>query len=126
MFNLANVRRDELGPVENLPEEYFGSVPKTQETRDMKFKVMRRIKGMIERFFAEGGQVAVYDANNSNEKHRNEVREWFADGEVQTIFIESLCNDEEMVERNIRSIYQYSPDVRCFASPSTLDGICLT
>jgi 6-phosphofructo-2-kinase len=46
---------------------------------------------------------------------------------IQTIFVESLCDDKEIIEQNVRSVKISSPDVHCpfllGIDGSTLDGI---
>ncbi|CAK7330521.1 unnamed protein product [Dovyalis caffra] len=57
----------------------------------------------------EGGQVGIFDATNSNRKRRNMLMK-MAEGNCKIIFLETLCNDERIIERNIRLKIQQSPD----------------
>ncbi|KAH9329552.1 hypothetical protein KI387_001660 [Taxus chinensis] len=57
----------------------------------------------------EGGQVGIFDATNSTRERRNMLLQ-MAEGKCKIIFLETICNDQAIIERNIRlKIYQ-SPD----------------
>lgn len=111
VFNLANVRRDVLGPLEDLPGAYFGPGPKSEKIRTMKRRVRERLQEQIDSFFDDGGQVAVFDANNSSQAERHNIRQRFSGKSIQVMFIECICDDDTLVEQNIQSIYQSNPDV---------------
>ncbi|KAL0458410.1 UNVERIFIED_CONTAM: 6-phosphofructo-2-kinase/fructose-2,6-bisphosphatase [Sesamum latifolium] len=57
----------------------------------------------------EGGQVGIFDATNSTRKRRNMLMK-MAEGKCKIIFLETLCNDRQIIERNIRLKVQQSPD----------------
>ncbi|KAI3450320.1 hypothetical protein Pfo_006985 [Paulownia fortunei] len=57
----------------------------------------------------EGGQVGILDATNSSRKRRNMLMT-MAEGKCKIIFLETLCNDRQIIERNIRLEVQQSPD----------------
>lgn len=57
----------------------------------------------------EGGQVGIFDATNSTRKRRNMLMK-MAEGKCKIIFLETICNDERIIERNIRLKIQQSPD----------------
>ncbi|XP_048324165.2 6-phosphofructo-2-kinase/fructose-2,6-bisphosphatase isoform X1 [Ziziphus jujuba] len=57
----------------------------------------------------EGGQVGIFDATNSTKKRRNMLMK-MAEGKCKIIFLETICNDERIIERNIRLKIQQSPD----------------
>ncbi|KAG6386447.1 hypothetical protein SASPL_155349 [Salvia splendens] len=57
----------------------------------------------------EGGQVGIFDATNSTRKRRNMLMK-MAEGECKIIFLETLCNDRNIIERNIRLKVQQSAD----------------
>lgn len=117
VYNLANTRRELLGRVEQLPKDYFGELWH-DETAQMRQKVTEHLEAQIEDFFEHGGQVAVYDAYNSNQERRAAIQQRFKARNVQFMFIgtyiwltaECQCDDEEMIERNIRSMHTFNPD----------------
>ncbi|AET03237.2 fructose-6-phosphate-2-kinase/fructose-2, 6-bisphosphatase [Medicago truncatula] len=58
----------------------------------------------------EGGQVGIFDATNSNKRRRNMLMK-LAEGKCELIiFLETICNDRNIIERNIRLKIQQSPD----------------
>ncbi|CAN6284611.1 unnamed protein product [Urochloa humidicola] len=57
----------------------------------------------------EGGQVGIFDATNSTRIRRNMLMK-MAEGKCKIIFLETLCNDKDVLERNIRLKVQQSPD----------------
>ncbi|XP_043725023.1 6-phosphofructo-2-kinase/fructose-2,6-bisphosphatase-like isoform X2 [Telopea speciosissima] len=57
----------------------------------------------------EGGQVGIFDATNSTKARRNMLMK-MAEGKCKIIFLETICNDEHIIERNIRLKIQQSPD----------------
>jgi 6-phosphofructo-2-kinase/fructose-2,6-biphosphatase 4 len=58
----------------------------------------------------ENGQIAIYDAVNPLASGRRALAEEFAKQNVQTLFIESSCTDEKIIEENVRSVKISSPD----------------
>ncbi|CAJ2640318.1 unnamed protein product [Trifolium pratense] len=57
----------------------------------------------------EGGQVGIFDATNSNRRRRNMLMK-LAEGKCKIIFLETICNDKNIIEKNIRLKIQQSPD----------------
>ncbi|XP_042492217.1 6-phosphofructo-2-kinase/fructose-2,6-bisphosphatase-like isoform X2 [Macadamia integrifolia] len=57
----------------------------------------------------EGGQVGIFDATNSSKARRNMLMK-MAEGKCKIIFLETICNDAHIIERNIRLKIQQSPD----------------
>lgn len=110
VYNLANVRRSMLGPLAELPEDYFSYTKDNAEVVKLRDQAREMHENAIAKFFEQGGQVAVYDANNSNKERRNMIRDRFSAMGVQIMFIECVCDDEEMIERNIRSMHSFNPD----------------
>ncbi|WFD20163.1 hypothetical protein MCAP1_002407 [Malassezia caprae] len=117
VYNLANTRRELLGRIEKLPQDYFGELCHS-ETAQLRQKVTGQLESQIEDFFEHGGQVAVYDAYNSNQERRKAIQKRFEARHVQLMFIgtcvlliaECQCDDEELIERNIRSMHTFNPD----------------
>lgn len=59
----------------------------------------------------EHGQVAIYDAVNPTAAGRRQLAKEFARKNIQTIFIESACYDQRIIEENVRNVKISSPDV---------------
>ncbi|KAG8067281.1 hypothetical protein GUJ93_ZPchr0005g16155, partial [Zizania palustris] len=56
-----------------------------------------------------GGQVGIFDATNSTRKRRYMLMK-MAEGNCKIIFLETICNDQNIIERNVRLKIQQSPD----------------
>lgn len=87
MFSLSVARREVLGSVGNLPDDYFGEGPKKPETQALRQTVIDALCEQVKRFFREGGQVAVYDASNTRQTQRERIQEEFAPLKVQIMFL---------------------------------------
>ncbi|KAF9608330.1 hypothetical protein IFM89_009020 [Coptis chinensis] len=73
------------------------------------FKVAALAMDDMTAWMEEGGQVGIFDATNSTRIRRNMLMK-MAEGKCKIIFLETLCNDERIIERNIRLKIQQSPD----------------
>ncbi len=51
------------------------------------------------------GVVAVYDATNSTKERRTMIKEECNKNGVQVMFIESVCDEMEVIVSNIREVY---------------------
>ena len=58
----------------------------------------------------EKGQIAIYDAVNPLASGRRALAKEFDNHGIETLFIESMCNDEKIIEENVRSVKISSPD----------------
>ena len=62
------------------------------------------------KFFKSGGVVGILDATNSTKERRKWVLDAVTKEGVEVIFVESLCDDEDLVMANIRDVKTTSPD----------------
>lgn len=93
-------------------------------------KILKKCRDDIYQFLNhENGQVAIYDAVNALASNRKALAQQFARHDVQvcqkpfsvyvsssyhvfkTLFIESACDDERIIEENVRNVKISSPDV---------------
>ncbi len=58
----------------------------------------------------DSGRVAIFDATNSTRKRRAWLREQLANLPIKLLFIESMCTDEDIVDRNIWNSKVVLPD----------------
>ncbi|KAM3385979.1 hypothetical protein ACQJBY_009562 [Aegilops geniculata] len=56
-----------------------------------------------------GGQVGIFGATNNTRKRRYMLMK-MAEGNYKIIFLETICNDRNIIERNVRLKIQQSPD----------------
>ncbi|KAG2267590.1 hypothetical protein Bca52824_062145 [Brassica carinata] len=104
-FNVGKYRRLKHGV--NVAADFFrGDNPEGVEARtEVAALAMEDMIGWMQ----DGGQVGIFDATNSTRVRRNMLMK-MAEGKCKIIFLETLCNDERIIERNIRLKIQQSPD----------------
>ncbi|GAV66585.1 His_Phos_1 domain-containing protein/CBM_20 domain-containing protein/6PF2K domain-containing protein [Cephalotus follicularis] len=104
-FNVGKYRRLKHGA--NQSADFFrADNPEGVEARN---EVAALAMDDMIAWMQEGGQVGIFDATNSNRKRRNMLMK-MAEGKCKIIFLETICNDERIIERNIRLKIQQSPD----------------
>ena len=72
----------------------------------------------LEKYLVSGsGQVAILDGTNTTKYRRKMIRDFFKrknrpspDLNIKIVFIESICNDESIIEKNILNVKLRSPD----------------
>ncbi|CEQ39764.1 SPOSA6832_01312, partial [Sporobolomyces salmonicolor] len=113
VFSLGDHRRRMLGPSADLPKDYFSLDNRSPETDELRKKVRLTLEEDVARFFKENrGQVAIYDANNGTKAARIALRQKFEAQGVNVFFIENICDRDDIVEANIRSVKLSSPDYK--------------
>ncbi|XP_065029914.1 6-phosphofructo-2-kinase/fructose-2,6-bisphosphatase isoform X1 [Musa acuminata AAA Group] len=104
-FNVGKYRRLKLGT--NQSADFFrGDNPEGLEARN---EVAALAMDDMIAWMQEGGQVGIFDATNSTRNRRNMLMK-MAEGKCKIIFLETICNDKHIIERNIRLKIQQSPD----------------
>ena len=67
----------------------------------------------MEWFERGGGEIAIFDATNSTRARRKKLRERASrPGGCKVVFIESICDDEAVLEANMLVKVRASPDFR--------------
>ncbi|KAF7984687.1 hypothetical protein HWV62_12972 [Athelia sp. TMB] len=117
VVSLGDYRRKTLGGAQKLPPDYFtlGSDrpgEKSEETIKLRQKVSSGCEQLIWEFFEGGGQVVIYDANNGTKAARQTLAEKFSEKGIHVIMLETVCDNKEIIETNIRSVKISSPDYR--------------
>ena len=108
VISLGDYRRKTLGGAQSLPPDYFtlgancccpNSLPvtthpcsgesgeKSPETITLRKKVSDGCEKLIWDFFASGGQVVIYDANNGKREVRQRLAERFDSAGIHVIFL---------------------------------------
>ncbi|KAJ9565358.1 hypothetical protein OSB04_001324, partial [Centaurea solstitialis] len=104
-FNVGKYRRLKHGT--NQSADFFrGDNPEGMEARN---EVAALAMDDMTAWMEEGGQVGIFDATNSTSKRRNMLMK-LAEGKCKIIFLETICNDRQIIERNIQLKIQQSPD----------------
>ncbi|KAL2122344.1 hypothetical protein VTJ04DRAFT_2799 [Mycothermus thermophilus] len=109
VFHLGDYRR---ATVEggHVPEDYFypNASPASLMLRQ---KILKKCRDDIYSWLHhENGQVAIYDAVNPTSAGRRALAKEFAKHDVQTLFIESYVDDQEILKENARNVKISSPD----------------
>lgn len=68
------------------------------------------MRDMLQWFDDEGGTVAIYDATNGTHERRKWLHDTLSSRGIDVLFIESICEDQEIILKNIRDVKLSSPD----------------
>lgn len=106
IFNVGNYRRERVGS--HKDHTFFDA--KNPEGRAARAEVaMAALTDMLA-WLANGGEVGIYDATNSTRERRELVAELCRAQGLQVVFVESVCEDEEVIASNIRQTKLHMPD----------------
>ncbi|KAJ5107571.1 hypothetical protein N7456_004246 [Penicillium angulare] len=110
IFHLGDYRRATIPFGEDMPDDYF-YVNATASSVLLRQKIVRKCREDIYHFLNhENGQIAIYDAVNPLASGRRSLAKEFAKHDIETLFIESRCDDERIIEENVRRVKISSPD----------------
>ncbi len=106
VFNVGQYRRT---ATPNPSAEFFDtSNPEGERLR--KAAAEAAVNDMC-KWFAEGsGLIAILDATNSTKSRRRWIQERCTAENIETLFVESKCDDEELIMSNILEVKTTSPD----------------
>ncbi|KAL6889672.1 bifunctional 6-phosphofructo-2-kinase/fructose-2,6-bisphosphate 2-phosphatase [Trichoderma longibrachiatum] len=110
IFHLGDYRRATIGPDGTLPDDYFfpDASPSSVILRQ---KILKKCREDIYAWLNhENGQVAIYDAVNPTASGRRSLAKEFAKHDVQTLFIESYVDNEQILHDNAINVKISSPD----------------
>ncbi|KAK0950477.1 hypothetical protein LTR91_025641 [Friedmanniomyces endolithicus] len=110
IFHLGDYRRAHVGPNGDVPEDYFFVNASTSSVL-LRNKILKKCREDIFNFLNhENGQIAIYDAVNPLATGGRALSKEFEKHGVHTLFVESVCTDERIIEENVRSVKISSPD----------------
>lgn len=104
-FNVGKYRRDFVGS--SCSAEFFAA--DNAEAVKSRNEVARICLADMLAWMEGGGQVAIFDATNSTVQRRSMVTDTLR-GMCKIIFLETICTDREMIERNVAEKIHRSPD----------------
>ncbi|KAK3945822.1 6-phosphofructo-2-kinase-domain-containing protein [Diplogelasinospora grovesii] len=110
IFHLGDYRRATVGKGGEVPQDYFypNASPASMVLRQ---KILKKCRDDIYAWLNhENGQVAIYDAVNPTASGRRSLAKEFGKHDVQTLFLESYVDDEEILKENARNVKIHSPD----------------
>ena len=108
VFNVGNYRRERFGA--QVPASFFD--PSNPEGLDSRKKAAHFAMDDMLAWFKSGGQIGIYDATNSTRRRREWVMEQCQRAGLDVLFIETLCNDQSIIDANIRETKLLAPDYR--------------
>jgi predicted kinase len=115
VFHLGDYRRQALG--HTLPPDDYFWTKATDETQRIRQQILETCQADLLHFFdKENGQVGIYDAVNPTSQNRRDWKDILEQHGIKTIFIESSCDNQEIIEQNVRSVKISSPDVSLYQS----------
>jgi broad specificity phosphatase PhoE len=106
VFNVGNYRREMSGTA--VPHQFFNPHNEKGLTA-RKMAAQQALQDMLG-WFDKGGEVGIFDATNSTLERREWLRTQITNNEIDIAMIESICDDESIIESNIRSTKLGSPD----------------
>ncbi|OQR90592.1 fructose-2,6-bisphosphate 2-phosphatase [Thraustotheca clavata] len=109
VFNIGNYRRKLLGADHHA--DFFN--PNNPLGQKQRMEMAEAAMDDMLKYLDSEGEVAIYDGTNSTLERRLWIQERIAaaDG-YHLLFIESICDDEAIIERNIIETKLRSPDYR--------------
>uniref|UniRef100_A0A8C7K811 6-phosphofructo-2-kinase domain-containing protein n=1 Tax=Oncorhynchus kisutch TaxID=8019 RepID=A0A8C7K811_ONCKI len=111
VFNVGQYRRDATQSYKSY--EFFR--PDNQEAMKIrKACAIAALKDVCAYFMQEQGQVAVFDATNTTIERREVILSFAKENGYKVFFIESLCDDPEIIAENIKV---------CFCSRNLVDWV---
>ncbi|UJR79024.1 6-phosphofructo-2-kinase/fructose-2, 6-bisphosphatase bifunctional enzyme [Sandaracinus amylolyticus] len=106
VFNVGNYRRERVGS--QMSHTFFD--PTNPEGRAARAEVAMAALADMLAWFANGGEVGIYDATNSTRERRALVADRCRAQGLQVVFVESICEDETVIASNIRQTKLHMPD----------------
>lgn len=120
IFNVGNYRRERVGSRKD--HTFFDAAnPKGRVARTE--VAMAALTDMLA-WFEDGGEVGIYDATNTTSERRTLVAEHCRARGLEVVFIESICEDEEVIASNIRQTKLHMPDYAGMDSEQAVADFC--
>ena len=106
VFNVGNYRRKQSGT--DVPHHFFS--PENKEGLKARHQAANSALTDTIEWLKQGGDVAVFDATNSTRTRRQWLLEQLSQRGIHCAFIESICEDERIIDANIAQSKLTSPD----------------
>ncbi|KAI8884488.1 bifunctional 6-phosphofructo-2-kinase/fructose-2,6-bisphosphate 2-phosphatase [Backusella circina FSU 941] len=102
IFNVGNMRRvcEVSGPYDQSAG-FFD--PNNNDAKRIRDEIALSVLEELVSWLKEGGRVAIHDATNSTlERRKLLIDRLEREPEIRVLMVESVCNDQQMLERNFR------------------------
>ncbi|XP_045549223.1 6-phosphofructo-2-kinase/fructose-2,6-bisphosphatase isoform X4 [Salmo salar] len=107
VFNLGQYRREAVQSYKSF--EFFR--PDNEEAMQIrKACASNALKDVVIYFSKEHGQVAVFDATNTTRERRVSIVSFAKEKGYKVFFVESICDDPDIIAQNITDVKVSSPD----------------
>ncbi|KAG0264659.1 hypothetical protein BG011_006366 [Mortierella polycephala] len=106
VFSVGNYRRQIIGV--EVTNDFFS--PDNKSTVDLRKRIANACLDDMVQWLAGGGQVGILDGSNTTVERREELVARFKSVNVNYMFIESICDNPQIIDANIRSVKVSSPD----------------
>ncbi|KAI1262327.1 6-phosphofructo-2-kinase [Xylariaceae sp. FL1019] len=106
-FNVGNYRRNDAPQ----PSADFFDSSNAEGERRRRAAAQAAVADMLG-WFRQGGVIGILDATNSTKERRKWVMDVCTRDGIEVLFVESKCDDEEMIMANIRDVKSTSPDYK--------------
>ncbi|TVY26811.1 Fructose-2,6-bisphosphatase [Lachnellula hyalina] len=105
VFNVGNYRRKETAH----PTAEFFDTSNAEGERMRRAAAEAAVNDMIA-WFKKGGLIGILDATNSTKERRRWIAEAMDEHGIETLYVESKCDDEDLIMSNILEVKTTSPD----------------
>lgn len=112
VFNAGDYRRQIQDEVVKKPKHDFFD-PNNREAKAIREACMEAALDDALGWIKSGGRVAIFDATNTTRERRKIVFDKivYKNG-LKCMFLESICNSDNIVESNVREVKVHSPDYK--------------
>jgi 6-phosphofructo-2-kinase/fructose-2,6-biphosphatase 2 len=107
VFNVGNYRRQDAPQ----PAADFFDINNVEGERMRKAAAEAAVTDMLA-WFKQGGIIAILDATNSTKERRRWIKGRCDKEGIETLFVESKCDDEDLIMSNILEVKTSSPDYK--------------
>ncbi|XP_071810154.1 6-phosphofructo-2-kinase/fructose-2,6-bisphosphatase 1-like isoform X2 [Asterias amurensis] len=109
VFNVGDYRRQAVGN-KSSTHEFFN--PLNKEAQVIRQQCAMEALHDMARWFETEGEVAVFDATNTTRERRRIITEFCTQRCYQVFFVESICDDPDVIRTNIEDVKLGSPDYK--------------
>lgn len=108
VFNVGSYRRSSTPQ----PNATFFDPHNSEGEKMRRAAAEAAMSDMVNWFNSGKGVVAILDATNSTKQRRRWIYESCSAANIETLFVESICDDESLIMNNILEVKTTSPDYK--------------
>uniref|UniRef100_A0A674NYS7 6-phosphofructo-2-kinase/fructose-2,6-bisphosphatase 2 n=1 Tax=Takifugu rubripes TaxID=31033 RepID=A0A674NYS7_TAKRU len=107
VFNLGVYRREAVGTYKSYDFFRHDNEEAMKIRKQCALVALQDVKAYL---MKEGGQIAVFDATNTTRERRDLILSFGKENAFKVFFVESVCDDPEVIAANIMEVKVSSPD----------------